>query len=135
MSQDTQPETCPRCSKALRPTDHGLHHLHWALGRPVCPSCWIATQPQRLERTKAREIFDASQFPTAFRKRMWDEAKAALAERNRYVRDRDRAKDELRAEIHHEELIWVTRMPHISQVHERTNASALPIVTFAIRTA
>lgn len=101
-------ERCPKCHKALRPTGHGLHHLHWALGRDICPACYLETQPLRLQRLKIREIFDATQYPTAFRKRMWDEAKAAMAERNRCIRDRDKVKAELRAEIHAEEMIWAT---------------------------
>lgn len=78
---ETATKKCPRCSGELRPKGHGLHPLHWALDRPICPTCWLATQSQRLERIKVREVFDAAQYPTAFRKRLIDEIRSLTKER------------------------------------------------------
>lgn len=75
-------EECPKCGGDLRPKDHGLHPLHWALGKPICPTCYMATQPQRLERGKHREVFDVQQYPTLFKQRLFAEIRELVAERN-----------------------------------------------------
>lgn len=72
---------CQRCRGELRPQNHGLHKLHWALDRPICPKCWLETQPERLERGKAKEVFNASLYPDQAKKRLWDEIRSLVKER------------------------------------------------------
>ena len=117
----TPDQQCPKCKGELRPKDHGLHHLHWALDRPICPSCYIATQSERLARGKHREIFDVNQYPTMFKKRMFEELKALAEERNAVKRslgaEREAAKEAIRAEVRAEEVDAIRRSPFFTRLH------------------
>jgi hypothetical protein len=97
----TEPDKiCPKCKGELRPKGHGLHPLHWAVDRPVCPACWMKTQPERLARQKHKEVFDAVQYPTAFRKRINDEIRALSKERDNIRRAAESEMKSLKAMVY-----------------------------------
>jgi len=71
-------DKCPRCQGELKPTNHGLHHLHCALGRSICPRCYVDTQPARTARYDAKH---RGKYEATVRSKILDDLKQLSEER------------------------------------------------------